>query len=253
MFLCKYQEYKEENNNYFENIQYTLYRCCSYHNDLGDIIELGDGKKNVKTYDLVKRHFPFYLNICCIGRFGVGKSTGVNFILGELRAKESDLGISQTTNLSYYYHKDFPIRVLDIPGFENDDTVEKCIQKIKKSNDEANHYKEKLHILLYFMKYSDNRTFSESERNILLELNKNKDFQLIYVITHYEKYNKDDDSDEEDNEEEEEKASFITKINNGLIQKTEKFKNHKEIYEHFKATKNNVVFVNFYKKKIILL
>ena len=103
------------------------------------------------------------------------------------------------------------------------------------------------------MKYSDNRTFSESERKILLELNKNKDFQLIYVITHYEKYNKDDDSDEEDNEEEEEKASFITKINNGLIQKTEKFKNHKEIYEHFKATKNNVVFVNFYKKKIILL
>lgn len=247
LFLCKYQEHKEEKNNYFENIQYTLYRFCSYHNDLGDIIELGDGKKNVKTYDLVKRHFPFFLNICCIGRFGVGKSTGINFILGELRAKESNLGISQTKNLSYYYHKDTPIRILDIPGFEDEATVEKCIQKLKKSNNEAENYKEKLHILLYFMKFSDNRAFSESEKNILFELNKNKDFQLIYVITHYE-YSKGDDSDEEDNEEEE-KASFIIKINNGLNQKIENFKNYQEIYERFKATKNNVVFINFYKKK----
>ena len=42
IFLCKYQEFKGEEDNNFENILYILYRFCSYHNDLGDIIELGD-------------------------------------------------------------------------------------------------------------------------------------------------------------------------------------------------------------------
>ena len=251
IFLSKYQEFKGEKDNNFENILYILYRFCSYHNDLGDIIELGDGKDNIKTYDLVQRHYPFNLNICCIGKFGEGKSTGVNFILGELKAKEGNLGLSQTTNLSYYYHKSMPIRVLDIPGFEGEETVQKCIQKIKNSSEEALKYQEKMHILLYFMNFTAHRTFLDPEKKVLLELNKNKDFQLIYVITHYKKYIKEESDEEEDVEEEEknQRKTFIKKINNGLHQKTEHLDNSKEIYTKFEASENNVVFVNFYNEK----
>ena len=244
IFLCKFQENKgEEEDNNFENILYILYRFCSYHNDLGDIIELGDGDKNVKIYDLVQRHYPFNLNICCVGKFGEGKSTGVNFILGELKAKESNLGAAQTRNLNYYYHSSMPIRVLDIPGFEDEVTVNNCIEKIKKSTEEAIKYKEKLHIILYFMTFTSTRTFTELEKQVLLELNNHEDTQLIYVITHYEK-------DEDDEEEDQNKRNeFIQKINNGLVQKLGKISNFNEIFQKLEASEKNVVFVNFYEEK----
>ena len=197
----------------------------------------------MKIYDLVEKHYPFNLNICCVGRFGEGKSTGVNFILGELKAKESNLGATQTRNLNYYHHNSMSIRVLDIPGFENEETVKNCINKIKKSTDEAIKFKERLHIILYFMKFSSSRTFSELEKDVLNELNSHEDAQLIYVISHYEK---DEDDEEEDQNQ---RNDFIQKINNGLNQKLKKLNNFDKIFKKFEANENNVVFVNFYEEK----
>ena len=38
---------------------------------------------------LVDKYFLFNINIACIGRYGHGKSTEANEILGEYKAKES--------------------------------------------------------------------------------------------------------------------------------------------------------------------
>ena len=65
-----------------------LIRCFSIHNELGDSFSIGEGK-NVIDYDLNERYYPFNINICCIGRFGQGKSTGVNVLLNQYKAKES--------------------------------------------------------------------------------------------------------------------------------------------------------------------
>ena len=62
---------------------------CSIHNDLGDSFIIGNEKNNNENgIDLVDKYFTFYINLACIGRFRQGKSTGVNVILGEYKAKE---------------------------------------------------------------------------------------------------------------------------------------------------------------------
>ena len=113
-----------------EEIYPILLILCSIHNELGDIFSVGKGN-NEDSYDLIEKNFPFNMNIACIGRFGQGKSTGVNALLQEYKVKESNKGSSQTKNLTFYQVKNHPIRILDIPGFENDQTVIDAIEKLK--------------------------------------------------------------------------------------------------------------------------
>ena len=91
-------KYDEENP---DNIEPLLLRFCSIHNELGDRFTIGEGD-NKEDYDLIERYYPFNINIACIGRFGQGKSTGVNAILDEYKAKESAKGSSQTKQLTFY-------------------------------------------------------------------------------------------------------------------------------------------------------
>ena len=65
-----------------KKIRNILLRFCSYYNELGDRFSIGQGDKEI-FYDLTEDNFPFTINIGCIGRFGKGKSTGVNFLLNE--------------------------------------------------------------------------------------------------------------------------------------------------------------------------
>ena len=85
----------QEGEKKMEKIKNILLRFCSYHNDLGDRFSIGEGNKKI-NYDLTEIYYPFTINICCIGRFGKGKSTCVNCLLGETKAKESKSGASTT-------------------------------------------------------------------------------------------------------------------------------------------------------------
>ena len=127
------QAYTEKKEDFEEDgrIKNILLRFCSIHNDLGDRFILGNEEKNQIAYDLSQNYFPFNLNLCCIGRFGQGKSTGVNCILQEYKAKESSKPTSQTKSLTYYQVSNKPVRILDIRGFEDKNTVEIAIKKFK--------------------------------------------------------------------------------------------------------------------------
>ena len=103
--LIMITKYDEENPN---NIEPLLLRFCSIHNELGDRFTVGEGD-NAEDYDLIEHYYPFNLNIACIGRFGQGKSTGVDAILNEYKAKESSKGSSQTKELTFYQVKNQPI------------------------------------------------------------------------------------------------------------------------------------------------
>ena len=143
-------------------INEILLKLCSIHNELGDRFTIGEGE-NAEDYDLIKNYHQFNINIACIGRFGQGKSTGVNAILKEYRAKESTKGSSQTKELTFYQHRKYPIRVLDIPGFEDLDTVKKAVAKFKICGDKINKIKDNLHIILYFINYMEPRSFANLE------------------------------------------------------------------------------------------
>ena len=207
--LIKIEKFSEEKA-FIENvISPILLRFCSIHNELGDRIPI-EGKENL---DLIKKYFPFNVNIACIGRTGQGKSTGVNALLKEYKAKESSKGCSQTKSLTFYQVENQPIRILDIPGYEDDKTVKQSIERFKFSREKINRMKDNIHIILYFLSYGEERAFMELEYLMLDEILKNSSSKIIYVITH-----------SNHNLTEEMKTTVIERINSGI---KEMFKNKK--------------------------
>jgi GTP-binding protein EngB required for normal cell division len=232
------ENYSENPEFIEEKIFQKLLRICSIHNELGDRFNLIEGDKVIEEYDLIEQYYPFNINIACIGRFGQGKSTGVNTILKEYKAKESSKGSSQTKELTFYQAYKCPVRVLDIPGFENVETVKKAIEKFKMCEDKINKIKDNLHIVLYFLRFTEDRKFMDLELPILEELVKHKSTKIIYVVTHCNPNM--DDVDKEDE---------IIKIQEGIQGITK----NKDIYNEtteggmLYPSINNVVFVNFHK------
>ena len=153
------EKYDENRSNIEDKIEPILLRFCSIHNEFGDRIII-NGKED---YDLIDNYFPFNLNLACVGRFGQGKSTGVNSILREYKAKESSKGVSQTKSLTFYQVTNQPIRILDIPGFEDENTVKLAIDKFKICGEKLNNIKDHLHIILYFLNYHETRAFMKLE------------------------------------------------------------------------------------------
>jgi GTP-binding protein EngB required for normal cell division len=232
--LTKY----EENNQ--EKIESYLLRFCSIHNELGDQFTIGKGDKEEESYDLIERYFPFNINIACIGSFGKGKSTGVNVILNEYKAKESSKGSAQTKHLTFYQVSNQPIRILDIPGFEDVETVKRAVDKLKLCGEKINKIKDNLHCILYFLNYLDDRTFQQLEKPILEELCNLTSSKIIYVITHSNPQMNDAD-----------KGEKISKINEGIqkVLKDTKFFEQTKKGGMLEANEDNTVFVNFHKDK----
>ena len=225
------KEFSEDEEIFEEKIAPILVRFCSIHNDLGDKFYL---EKEKEDFDLSEHGFSFNINIACIGAFGQGKSTGVNFILDEYKAKESNKGSAQTKCLVEYFVRNKPIRIIDIPGFDGDKTVKDAVEKFQQCRKGAQ-LLTGIHIILYFIDYSVKRIFGELEFPIIEELSKNESSKIIYVITRSKK-----------NIKLKQKNSIFQKINSG-IQEVLKNKNLKDKFDFFKADENNVVFVNLRK------
>ena len=231
------EKYKVDKAFIEDKIEPILLRFCSIHNELGDRIEIN--KK--ESFDLIDNYFPFNLNIACLGRFGQGKSTGVNMILKEYKSKESSKGLSQTKSLTFYQVSNQPIRLLDIPGFEDDKSVNKAIEQLRICGEKINQIKDNLHIILYFFNYNDKRSFMNLEKPIVKEILKHNSSKIIYVITN-----------SIPNMKEKQIKNYIQKINSGLqniFEINNINENNENImnYDKLKASEDNIVFVNFLK------
>ena len=241
-----FEKYEADINNpeKMRKIRYRLERFCSYYNELGDRFTIGDND-NRNDYDLTEMNFPFTVNICCVGRFGKGKSTGVNCILGEKNAKENKSGTTATMKINYYQVNQFPVKIYDLPGFENDKTVNNAIKQFKYLNDEIRQLQDQIHIFLYFIKSTDERMFTEMEFAIFEQIFQHKDSFILYVLTH--------------SSEKTDKKEIYDMINTGVrgvinhhkSKKQEIYPNDLEYYQniYFKmaATSDNCVFVNFHE------
>lgn len=227
------KNYTEDPDAIEETIVPIILRFCSIHNELGDEFSLNKNEKEEEKFDLIERAFPFNLNMICIGRFGQGKSTGVNEILQEYKAKESNKGSSETKNITFYQVKNKPIRILDVPGFENEKTVSDAIEKLKIYRKKLNRLKDSIHIILYFFNYKETRKFSKIEYPILEEISNHESSKIIYVMTHSKSKNP------------KKKKEIFEQINSGFqgITRNKPLFDKKKMFE---ATENNVVFVNFH-------
>ena len=121
---------------------------------------------------------------------------------------------------------------MDVPGFENEKTVNDAIEKFKLFGQKLNKLKDNIHIILYFLSFTETRAFMELEYPIIEEITKHKSSKLIYVITH-----------SKNNIKQRTKTKIFDRINSGIQGIT---KNKSISTKMFKATENNVVFVNFH-------
>ena len=218
----------------------TLIRFCSYHNELGDYFELINCQSQTLIYDLVDIKYKKTYNFCCIGRFGKGKSTGVNCLLGEKKAKESRSGTATTKKINYYYVKNSPIKIIDIPGFESKETVNSAVLKFKEYGDKINYKKGELTAILYFIKATDERMFAELEFEMFKEIIKHGNTPVIYILTH--SYLTTDKNEIYD--------MINTGIKGVLKKHPEEIESiHDRITKKMFASEKNCVFVNFYQEE----
>ena len=105
-------------------------------------------------------------------------------ILGEKNAKENKSGTSATLKINYYQVSNCPVKIYDLPGFENTQTITNAIKQFKYLNEEIRQLQDQTHIFLYFIKSTDERMFTEMEYKIFKQIAKHKDSYVIYVLTH---------------------------------------------------------------------
>ena len=223
-----------------EKIKKILVRFCSYHNELGDYFSLINSGGAEIIYSLIDKKYEYTSNFCCIGRFGKGKSTGVNCLLGEKKAKESKSGTATTKKINYYFVKNCPIKIIDIPGFESKETVLNAIEKFREFGDKINYKSSELTAILYFVKSTDERMFAELEYKMFKEILRHENVPVIYILTH--------SSTKIDKEE------IYDMLNTGIKGVLNKHSEENNlILEKIKrkmyATEKNCVFVNFYPEE----
>ena len=228
-----YNELTISGKSKMKRINKILLRICSYYNDLGDSFFISEINK---SFNLCDKSYPYNINICCIGRFGKGKSTCVNCILGEQKSRESKSGTSTTKKIHHYQVNDEPIIIYDIPGFESIETTNEAIDKIKELNNNENELKNRIHIFLYIIKSIDDRMFAEIEYQIIKKLSEQNNISLLYVITH---------SSVETNKEE--KIGAINEGIKGILERNPCSGNN-IIALQMKAFEDNCVFVNFHSE-----
>ena len=210
-----------------EEIYPLLLRFYSIHNELGNIFNVSNGNNEV-NYDLTGSNFSFNINIVCLGKSGSGKTTGINTLLQEYKSKENNGGCSQAKNSAFYLVKNLPIRFIEIHGYDNEYSLKKSVELLKKFRKE---------LILYFLNNYDVRVFMSCEYSIIEEIANHFEYKIIYLITH-------------SNPNKSKRRKIIDKINLSILGLTRNTRISQKI-ENLKANSNNVVFVNFHYDKYI--
>ena len=139
-----------------------LWKNCCYYNEIGDNIiipelEIFGAKKELNV------RFNHCLNFFITGKPGAGKSSLVNVICNEKKAKEKIGGGGISNYIVKYFIGDLPIALYDSPGFNSrnqiDSTMKSIEQKIKQIYDD----KEQIHGIFYVINSNSSKTLDDGE------------------------------------------------------------------------------------------
>ena len=193
-----------------EIIRNKIKRIFSYFYGLGD-----EPKINNKEYKLFKSNQDNLnaINILVIGKTQQGKSSFINMLLKEKRAKEGK-GKSETKDQISYHLDGIPLMINDIEGFIGENTINNVVKTINKMQEKLE--ERELHIVIYIISYEASTFFNENEYFIFKQLTKKLDnTQFLFVCTKAKE-------NDEDNKIEDIRESFFQMIKIGLEKKNEK-------------------------------
>ena len=157
-----------------------LFKICSYYHELGNLFYYN----NKDPYNLSDiRIFESHINILLTGRSGAGKSTFINEFLGDYYAREGGSSLSTSVKFTRYYVPNIPIILIDSPGFENEETKNNVIKKLKDMKDSLLKNNEQIHLILYFIDGSSENKFLEFEKEVLEYLISNP-VPILFIVSH---------------------------------------------------------------------
>ena len=193
-----------------EIIKSKIKRIFSYFFGLGD-----EPTINNKEYKFFKPN-PDNLNtinILVIGKTQQGKSSFINMLLKEKRAKEGK-GKSETKEQISYHLDGIPLMINDIEGFIGEDTINNVVKTINRMQEKLE--ERELHIVIYIISYEASTYFNENEYFIFKQLTKKLDnTQFLFICTKAKE-------NDEDNKIDDIRESFFQMIKIGLEKKKEK-------------------------------
>ena len=166
-----------------DNVKKKVAQFCAYYNELGDIF-----------YD--HENFFAYINIFFIGDTGSGKSTFIDLLLNEKRAKIGGNGIHSTNYINYYQIQNYPIKLYDFPGIEKEEIKEETLKKIGNLKDDFKSNNEKVHFILFFIDGQSQTLFKQLHFDVIKKI-LDKDTKVLFIETH-SYYDKDEKDDYED-------------------------------------------------------
>ena len=189
--------YKEDD---YTEINEKIKLVYNYYFNIGDhgminLIQILDdftyiNKKKEHKENIFKNKTTF--NILVMGRAGCGKSTLINLLLEEQRAREG-IGYSITKLYSQYVHKKYPITFTDTTGFEDNKSLNKMKNFLSIYNEFFNEGKSKFHLVLYLINAGSERTFTKTELDLIYDIRNKYNIPILFVCTHSRN---DEDSEE---------------------------------------------------------
>ena len=186
----------EETNNIINNsqkmereIMKKFIRIYSYYNELGDDFFEVLKKQNeiLQNHEEDKKR----INLLCLGKSQRGKSSFINLLLKEKRAKEGGLGKKCSSKILKYKLDDIPLTIYDTIGISSDKNGEIVNELLLKIDELQKQLKnEMLHLILYFLDYTDPHIFDPKELNIFKQLcNGNIKAHYIFICTKFGEVN----------------------------------------------------------------
>ena len=143
----------------FENqIMDKLMDCYKYYYQIGDD-EIILPKINDNNIEF---NLKYTVNLFVTGKPGAGKSTLINLLLNEKKAKESS-GKNTTNKIIKFIKKNSSLAFFDTPGFVSGKDVDNTIKLLKEKVKEMDLYKEKIHGILYLLNSTLVRTMDDNE------------------------------------------------------------------------------------------
>lgn len=169
-------------------IKEKIRKIFAYFFQFGDKFKIGD--RMCKLYKDPETPL-FSINILLLGQSQVGKSTFLNIILKEKKAKEGGEFTNVTDSNKTYHIDGIPLEITDIEGFTNEENINKAVNKIEEMQKSLKG--KELHLVIYIIEYENKTYFNKDEYKIFEQLSKFLHYtKFLFVCSKAKEENNED-------------------------------------------------------------